>query len=173
MSKKLIVVSGLPGSGKSTLAEALAQQLQIPVFAKDWLEAPLLRTGLVERSQLGRVGYELLISLIRRQLQFGQSAILDSVAGRVEIRDAWRELAAEFDACWIVIECVCSDEGIHRDRLVGRDRGIPGWYELEWADVERSRGYFVPWDEDRLVVDSVRPIDENVDRALRYIRSSS
>src|SRR5829696_161901 len=40
---KFIVFSGLPGTGKSTLAEAVGRTLSISVFAKDWLEATLLR----------------------------------------------------------------------------------------------------------------------------------
>ena len=44
---KLIVFSGLPGTGKSALAEAVGRELGIPVFAKDWLEATLLRCEVV------------------------------------------------------------------------------------------------------------------------------
>lgn len=43
---KLIVFSGLPGTGTSTLAEVIEKELSIPVFAKDWPEATLLRSGL-------------------------------------------------------------------------------------------------------------------------------
>jgi SpoVK/Ycf46/Vps4 family AAA+-type ATPase len=44
---KLIIFSGLPGTGKSALAEAVGRELGIPVFAKDWLEATLLRSKVV------------------------------------------------------------------------------------------------------------------------------
>ena len=80
---KMIVFSGFPGTGKSTLAEMVGKQLHIPVFAKDWLEATLLRNGLQPTSDeksLGYVGYELLTLLAERQLILEQSAILDSVA---------------------------------------------------------------------------------------------
>jgi predicted kinase len=56
---KLIVFSGLPGTGKSSLAEAVGRALHIPVFAKDWLEATLLRRGLrptVEDKRAGICG---------------------------------------------------------------------------------------------------------------------
>jgi len=82
---KLIVVSGLPGAGKSTVAEGLGERLAVPVFAKDLLDAALLRSGLGDdpehRTKVGYAGYELLATLAGRQLRLGQAAILDSVCG--------------------------------------------------------------------------------------------
>src|SRR5690242_8009883 len=97
---KLIVFAGLPGAGKSRLAEAVARELGCPVFTKDWLEAALLASDLSPTGQstpaTGYAGYELLYTLSRRQLQLGQSAILDSVATYESIRQRWRGLAHEF-----------------------------------------------------------------------------
>jgi predicted kinase len=173
MTSKLVVLSGLPGTGKTEIAEAVARTLGAPVFAKDWLEAPILQTGAVPRDQLGLIGYELLTTLARRQLQFGQSAVLDSVAGLPAIRLVWRELVSEFNASWLVIECVCSDPELHRQRLRVRQRGIPGWPELSWAEVERVRSYFAPWDEERLILDSVSPLSENVEKAIAHVGRSA
>ena len=102
---KMIVFSGLPGTGKSILAETVAKQLGIPVFAKDWLEAALLRNGLQSTSNdrsLGYVGYELLTVLAERQLMLEQSVVLDSVAGTQAIRDTWRKLSAQSVPKWKV-----------------------------------------------------------------------
>ena len=153
----MIVFTGLPGSGKSAIAESLATELAIPVYAKDWVEAPILKTKLVPPEELGVIGYDLLTALARRQLMLHQSVILDSVASTASIRSVWRSLAQEFDADWLVIECICSDTGVHRERLSRRTRNIPDWPELEWADVERVRSYFEPWAEDRLILDSIEP----------------
>lgn len=170
---QFIVLSGLPGAGKSSIAEALGRRLDIPVFAKDWLEATLCRCGLglesAGQQSAGYAGYELLTTLAARQLHLGQSLILDSVASFARIRAQWRALARQHGADWRVIECVCSDECLHRQRLNGRVRGIPGWRELEWAEVERVRGYYEPWQEARLVLDAVHPLAENVAAALAYL----
>lgn len=168
---KLIVFSGLPGTGKSTLAEAIGRQLGIPVFAKDWLEATLLRSELKptnEEKSLGYAGYELLTILATRQMILGQSVILDSVAASKTIRTTWRQLSDQYNADWRVIECVCLDESLHRSRLKDRKRHIPGWHELEWSEVERVKQYYVPWEGERLVLDMTRPFTDNLLDAKAY-----
>ena len=168
---KLIVFSGLPGTGKSSLAEELGRSLAIPVFSKDWLEATLLRSELIASNPekpLGSAGYELLTTLAERQLIFGQSAILDSVAGTQSIRAAWQNLAENYDARWIVIECICSDESLHRIQLSKRVRSIPGWHELTWEDVEKVKGYFTPWTGERLIVDMIDPYEQNLAKVMTY-----
>lgn len=172
---QLIVFTGLPGTGKSTIAEAVSRELKIPAFAKDWLEATLRRCGLLagdETRTLGYVSYELLTTLADRQLRFGQSVILDSVASFENIRVQWRAIANTYGARWRVIECVWSDENEHRAHLAARQRNIPGWHELDWAEVERVSGYYAEWNEPRLVLDAANPQDKNIALALKYLRES-
>ena len=168
---KLIIFSGLPGAGKSALAEAVGRKLCIPVFAKDWLEAVLLRSKLVPaeaEKQLGSIGYDLLTVLAERQLKLEQSVILDSVASTESIRNTWRALGKKYNANWRVIECICSDVSIHRARLEQRQRNIPGWHELQWSDVEFVQSYYVPWSEEHLILDSMNSVDQNILAALSY-----
>jgi predicted kinase len=168
---KLIIFSGLPGTGKSTLAEAVGKYFGIPVFAKDWIEASLLQSGLTSTKNnrsLGYASYELLTRLAERQLMLGQSVILDSVAATKSIRSEWGRLAKRYQAERRVIECVCLDESIHKARLKVRRRRIPGWHELEWAEVERVKGYYVPWRLAHLTLDMVKPFDENLAMAKAY-----
>ena len=169
---KLIVFSGLPGTGKSALAEMVACKLGYPVFAKDWPEATLLLCELVPTNRdkpLGSVAYHLLTVLAERQLMLGQSVILDSVASTSSIRSTWRDLAKKYHAEWTVIECVCSNEKIHRARLAMRQRYIPGWHELEWSEVERVKAYYCPWEEDRLIVDAIQPLKGNLKVIFDYL----
>ena len=99
----------------------------------------------------------------------GESVVLDLVA-REQPRGDWAELAARYGASFNVIECVCSDPDVLRARIDGRTRGIPGWYELTWENVERSRAGYQPLAEPKLVVDAVVPFAENLATVRRYLR---
>lgn len=169
---QLIVFSGLPGTGKSSLAEDIGRQLGVPVFAADWLQATLKRSHLGDEAEkrIGFTGYELLTTLAERQLMLGQSAILDSVASIEAVREQWRTLVHKYQATWHVVECVCSDEQVHRRRLDDRQRHIPGWHELDWREVERVRSYFAPWTDERLIVDTLTPHQQNVRSVLDYLQ---
>ncbi len=166
----LILCAGLPGTGKSTLAEGLGRALGCPVFAKDWLEAALWRSGVGREQGSGWAGYELLTALAESQLRLGQPAILDCVAGREALRRQWRALAEQFQAGFRPVEYVCADTALHQARLAGRQRGIPGWYELDWAEVERVRAGYEPWEIERLVLDMAQPLVQNLQAALAYVK---
>jgi hypothetical protein len=77
-------------------------------------------------------------------------------------------LSDQYGADRYVIECICSDESLHRSRLKDRKRGIPGWHELEWSEVERVKGYYLPWEEEHLVLDMTNPFTENFLKAKAY-----
>ena len=167
---QLVVFSGLPGTGKSTLAEEVARLLGCPLFTKDQLEATLWRSGITAEQNSGFAAYELLTTLVREQVRRGQSAVVDSVATFERIRADWRELAGQHDAAFRVVECVCSDSAVHRQRLAGRQRGIPGWYEVSWAEVERVRSRYEPWTDARLILDALDPLADNRQRLNDYLR---
>lgn len=170
----LIIFTGLPGAGKSSIAQALSKELNFAVFSKDRLEATLVRSGLAEigNQKLGYSGYELLTELAEASLQAGVSVGLDSVCGRSSIRKIWSELASSCGASFIIIECICSDENLHRKRLENRVRGIDGWHELDWAEVERVRSYYEAWEQERLVLDSIQPLDKLLHNARQYLNKT-
>lgn len=174
-NRTLIALSGLPGTGKSTVARILQSRLQIPVFAKDELEAVLVRSELasVSHPQLGTCGYEILTRCAESVLTAGGSVVLDSVCSFESIRNSWRSLAEIHGADFRVIECVCSAPEIHRQRLASRRRGIPGWPEISWEDVVKVKSYYQEMRGERLVVDSAEPIATVEQKVLAHFQPSS
>ncbi len=163
-------MGGLPGTGKSTVAGAIGAAIGAPVIARDVVEASLWRSDVTAEHGSRPAANDLLITLADTFLDQGVNVVIDSVFGLAADRDRLAQVAAEHDTPFRLIECSCVDEEVHRTRLTGRRRGIEGWYELEWSDVEATRARYAAWDEQRLVLDAARPLDENVASALDYLQ---
>lgn len=162
----LIVFGGVPGCGKSTVGERVEAALDIPVFALDWLLGALTPFGLRHHRDLMGVGGELLTTLAYRELSAGRSAILDTTSEDPADRARWASLAAAAGAAFVPVVCVCTDTALHRERVEGRVRGIPGWADAgDWADTSARLAAFPPW-PGAVVVDTARPVDECVAAVL-------
>jgi predicted kinase len=172
----LIVVTGWTGAGKSMMAELVAADIGATVASFDWLMSglrahPDVWSTIEEPAERQRrVGWDLLSRVAEQQIRGGRSCILDLVA-REQAREEWAALAEDHGALFAVIECVCSDVDVHRDRVEGRRRDIPGWYELDWEWVERGRQRYEPLSEPKAVIDAVNPPEDNLDRVRRHLAS--
>jgi predicted kinase len=167
-------VTGLPGTGKSTTADVAAAELGAAVLAHDWAMSglrphPELQEALDAMGLRGHrgVGWSILCALARSELRRGRSVVLDGVARAPELART-RALAREEGATSLVVMTQCADAGVHQGRVVGRRRGIPDWYELDWDHVARARGEWVPLDDVDLVLDAETPAAENA-AALRDV----
>ena len=172
-SQKLIVLSGLPGSGKSTVAEGLSLALSLPVFSVDPIEAAMWRGGLA-KAQTGIAAYDVAITLADEHLRLGHSVIVDAVNPVEAPRAAWRDLAAKYRADLKIIECICADETVHRQRIEARVRDIVGMPEIGWARVLQRRAEYEAWADARLVLDtSTKSPERLLAEARSYVGSSS
>lgn len=158
MRKKLICTSGLPGSGKTTVAERLSARLSLPLLSVDPIEAAMWCWG-IPKDMTGRAAYGIVRAVAGEQLRLGLSVVVDAVNPVEAAREMWRSLAREQGAELVVIECVCADTALHRKRVEGRQRNIPGMAEVTWERVEQRRVEYEPWADDRLVLDTAQDIE--------------
>lgn len=168
----LIVFAGSPGSGKSTLARALGRDLTAPVLSVDPVEAALLRSGVDRDQPTGLAAYVAVEAMAAEVLSLGQTVLVDAVNDAAEAREQWRNLAERQGVPLVWIEVVCSDPDLHRRRLEGRRRDLPGLPEPTWASSEARRPGLAAWTDQRLVLDSVREPESNVEVALEYLRTA-
>lgn len=78
-------------------------------------------------------------------------------------------LAERYGATFGVVECVCPDIAVHRSRLEGRRRDIPGWYELDRDRVVQGRQAYEPLRGPKVVIDVADRLDDNVSLALAHL----
>jgi len=169
MDDVLVVVSGLPGAGKSAVADALGRRLGAAVLSVDPIEAAIWRCGIPPSFETGVAAYEVVAVLAEHQLRLGMTVIADAVSSIEVARQMWRTAARRAEAQVRVIEVVCSDVSLHRERLANRVRGIDGFPEPSWDEVLARRDEWQAWTVDRLVLDSVLPLADNVELAVDYL----
>ena len=139
------------------------------MISVDSIEAAILRSGIPRSFETGLAAYNVGAAVGEDQLRFGLTVIADA-ANYLEVgRSIWRSAADRARAEWRVIEVVCSDETTHRQRLRARQRHLELFPEPSWDDIVQRRAEAEPWDTDHLVLDSIRPIHDNVARALDYL----
>ncbi|GAB3831494.1 AAA family ATPase [Dactylosporangium cerinum] len=167
----LIAMCGLQGTGKSTIAGQLARELPAPVLPVDPVEIALWAAGIDRDQPTGLAAFVVVGALAGAMLKLGQTVVVDAVNDAEVARQQWRDLAARHEVPLRFVEVVCSDPALHRRRLEERrDVDLAGAAEPTWESVEARRAGFEGWDDERLVLDSVDPVADNVRRALEYAR---
>jgi predicted kinase len=175
----LVLVTGLQATGKSTMGQVAADELGVPMLSHDWAMSglrpfPEIQHALDTMDPPGHraVGWSLLWALARSHLRAGSSVVLDGVAREPET-EATRRLAQEEHANSLVVMTTCGDVALQRDRVEGRDRHIPNWYELDWAHVERARASWLPPPGVDLVLDATDSLSANADLLRRKVVSAT
>ncbi|ARN74025.1 AAA family ATPase [Oceanicoccus sagamiensis] len=167
MAANIVIIGGIPGTGKTTLATLLSKKIRAAYFNKDNIEAAVLRSGISNRDNLNGVGYKIMSELALSEIHHGRSVILDCIASSERVLRFWPNLVNQRIK---YIECICSDDTLHRMRIDTRVREIEGWYELKWNDIQNIKKAYQPFSESRLILDSVDSVEDNLTKALAYIR---
>ncbi|WP_136708697.1 ATP-binding protein [Agromyces sp. H66] len=173
---QLVVMAGLPGAGKSTIAEIVGARLGATVVSVDPIESAILRAGIDADQPTGLAAYLVAEQIAEKELESGRTVIVDAVNAAEAARLQWRDLAERTEVRLRVIEVVCSDEGLHRERLEKRERNLPHLDETTWRAVEQSLEGYAAWTGPsaalpRVTIDSIESLGSNVDAALAFIAS--
>jgi len=118
------------------------------------------------------VGWSIMWNVATAQLREDRSVILDGVARAPEVA-ATRDIAYAAGSRSIVVLTTIDDAKLHEQRVAGRFRAIPGWPELTWEDVQRTRATWRPPDDVDLVLSADRAFESNLVELQAAIGSAS
>jgi predicted kinase len=167
----LIVMSGLPATGKSAIADAVASAINGIVLSVDPIESALLASGIDAAQPTGLAAYAVAAAIAETNLRLERTVIIDAVNGVGEAKTWWIDLARREDVRLLVVEAICSDAELHRQRLAGRRREL-AIGEPDWATVTLRRDEWVAWPFAPLTVDAVDPLGDNVARVIAAVEAS-
>lgn len=171
---QLIVVAGMRGTGKTSLARAVARELHAVYLDKDTIKDCAI--ALAERLKLdqvqqlaGPLSYELLLDVARDNLSLGLSVVLDSPAGYQVFREKVKGLARSARVELRLIECICTDDRLLRQRVESRSQDLPAYRTRDWATYQHEVAQFERLTERRLVVDTAESLSVNLRKVLAYL----
>ncbi|MGE0597940.1 MAG: AAA family ATPase [Dehalococcoidia bacterium] len=178
----LLAIGGLPGTGKSTLARALAAATGSVVRSADETRKRLagmaanthpesaIDSGIYSEAMNKRV-YSRLLEEASAALRSGRSCILDATFRRARDVDQVRQLAVRTGAAFLMVRCEAPEETV-LERLRQRATTPDTWSDATEATyfAHRSEVNEV-LDEAALIVDTTRPITEQVDVVLTQLWS--
>jgi predicted kinase len=149
-----VITTGLMGTGKSYLASKLEQRLGIKSLRSDVIRkeiqglSPLERRfepygrGIYSAKATDRT-YEAAFERAARELQNGESVIVDASFSRFAYRERARELARKAGARFAIVECTAPDAVIRQrmeERTAKKDQPSDG----RWEIFEEQRADFEP-----------------------------
>lgn len=167
----LIAMRGHSGCGKSAVSRALGKRLGYPVIDKDDVKDIL--DG--HASEAGPLAYEVMFNIARRQLLQEFDVICDSPLAYNITYNKARLIAAETHASLVIVECICSDEQEWSHRINGRKQlQLPAHHQVDWDAFRQVRAEMIsamdrPIYDPRIIVDTVRPLDEIVAEIVQWL----
>jgi predicted kinase len=97
--------------------------------------------------------------------------VLDGVAREAAIEQC-RQVADDEGARFLLVLTECADPAVHQSRIEARERSIPGWYELDWDHVRRSRARWEGPKHVDLILEATDSPRENGERLAMLLASN-
>lgn len=171
----LWLICGLPASGKSTLAGEMASRASIPLFDSDKVRKELFGIKPDQRvdedfgkgiynPEASERTYARLKELGLRELEKGNSVILDATYGHRESRKALADIAERNQANFVIVHCSASLDTIRKRLLKRESKKTISDARLKHLNghLKSFQEFTLEEDKKALWVDTEKEIRENV-----------
>ena len=163
----IIIVCGLPGVGKSYFAKELAKRLDAGYVSSDQIRMDILHERTYSQEEKDRI-YGIMADLAKKQLK-ESNVILDATFYLKKYRDMMCKIAQEKGAECRIIECVLDEDEL-KARLEKR-KTEKTESEADFEIHEKVKHDFEPITDEHLTIDTADPIEENISKAIEWIRN--
>lgn len=163
---------GLPGTGKSGLAKFAGKELHAPVLDKDVIKSALVERGEEDWNRSGSLAYTILRDLAQHLLQQGFDVVVDSPGHYQRFQSDMARIADEEGSEMRLIECVCGDDTVRRERFERRKQGDKMSAQHDDLDKvldEVERDDFLPEGLDALKVDTCVDREDAEEKVRAYL----
>lgn len=164
----LIIVCGLPGVGKSFFAKKLAEKIGAEHLSSDHIRMNILEERTYSEEEKGRI-YELMAEEAQKLLIDGKKVIADATFYLEKYRTLMKHAAEKSNVQFNIIECTL-DESELKKRMEKRG-GEKTESEADFDVYLKVKKIFEPVTVEHLEVDTALPIEENLNKAIIWMRS--
>lgn len=168
MSKEsLTVVVGLPGVGKTEISRRVAEATLAERLNTDVVRKELFPTPNYTREESALM-YQTMVEKADELLAAGFSVLLDGTFNGQRERELIKQLATEREMVLKIIEVICSDEVVLRERLEKR-KGTGNPSDADFETYQMIKARFMPIEEEYLQVDNKSQSIEELERVVAEI----
>jgi predicted kinase len=168
----LVLTTGLPGTGKSDVAKFVGKELHAPVLDKDVVKSALLERGEGDWNRSGSLAYTILRDIARELLDQGFNVVVDSPGHYHQFQQEMVKVAEDQGDEIRVIQTVCSDEEVRRERFAKRKQGDKMPAQLDDLDQVLDEVEREDWKAEglpALTVDTCEDSDEVEEKVKAYL----
>ncbi len=152
----LIIVCGLQGAGKSVVAAKIAEKTDAVLLRTDVIRKELIRHPTYGKEEIESI-YDEMFARAKRLLSENRTVILDATFAEKQNRHHAEKIADDAGCPYEIVEVICPDEAIIRERLKKRTEGES---EAHYEQYLLYKTLFEPITEKHIIIDNSGTLEE-------------
>ena len=164
----IIVICGLPGTGKTFLANKLSSYVNATVLSTDKIRKELFEKPTYTAWERTLI-YDVLFLLAKYLHSSGINCILDGTFNMEKSRSEVKELLNLTNDQIHIIECICPEDMIITRLLLRKD----DYSDANVSIYLKMKKIYEPVRQKHISINTIKPIDKNIEKILKYIYRST